>query len=85
MACQMISIGRSPRKRRPSRSLYLASLLLVHVAQLIYLFQDLYLEVLNNLLRDFWALLKSSDSPSVIVNRQDIVDLGNNLFLSIAL
>lgn len=61
------------------------SLLLVHVTQLVYLLQDLYLEILNDLLCDFWALFKSSNSSGVIIDGQNFVDLSNNLFLCIAL
>lgn len=60
------------------------SLLLVHAPQLVNLFQDLDLEILDYLPGCLWALLQSSHSASVIVDWKNLIDLRDNIFLGIA-
>ena len=57
----------------------------MQLSQHVDLFQDLDLEVVDDLRSHLWALLRVSNAPSVVVNRQDLVDVCHNLIRSIAL
>jgi len=56
----------------------------MQLSQNVDLFQDLDLEIVDDLRGHLWALLRVSNTSSVVVNWQNLVDVCRNLIRSIA-